>query len=232
MSFIGVFLDNKKFQILQKNMNKIDKTLINIKKKSIENVKNVKFDIIVISENLENLKEEINYVKNFCMKAKYLVINSDIEINCSILKEIKTNEKYVPYVIEPSLGADRVVLAFLCNSYDEEEISEGDIRVVLHLHPALAPYKVAVLPLSKKLSEKAEEVYTKLSKKFMCDYDVSGSIGKRYRREDEIGTPYCVTVDFDTLEDETVTVRDRDTMEQIRLKIDDLEKWIEEKIEF
>ena len=144
----------------------------------------------------------------------------------------ETNEKYVPYVIEPSLGADRVVLAFLCNSYDEEEISEGDTRVVLHLHPALAPYKVAVLPLSKKLSEKAEEVYTKLSKKFMCDYDVSGSIGKRYRREDEIGTPYCVTVDFDTLEDETVTVRDRDTMEQIRLKIDDLEKWIEEKIEF
>ena len=144
----------------------------------------------------------------------------------------ETNEKYVPYCIEPSLGADRVALAFLCNSYEEEEIAEGDTRVVLHLHPALAPYKVAVLPLSKKLSEKAEEVYTQLSKKFMCEYDETGSIGKRYRREDEIGTPYCVTIDFDTLEDNTVTIRDRDTMEQVRVKIDELEKWIEEKIEF
>lgn len=144
----------------------------------------------------------------------------------------ETNERYVPYCIEPSLGADRVALAFLCNSYDEEEIAEGDTRTVLHLHPALAPYKVAVLPLSKKLSEKAEEVYTQLSKKFMCEYDETGSIGKRYRREDEIGTPYCVTVDFDTLEDNTVTVRDRDTMEQVRININDLEKWIEEKVEF
>ena len=144
----------------------------------------------------------------------------------------ETNEKYVPYVIEPSLGADRVVLAFLCNAYDEEEIAEGDVRTVLHLHPALAPYKVAILPLSKKLSEKANEVYDKLAKKFMCDYDETGSIGKRYRRQDEIGTPYCVTVDFDTLEDETVTIRDRDTMEQIRVKISELENWIEEKIEF
>ena len=144
----------------------------------------------------------------------------------------ETNERYVPYCIEPSLGADRVALAFLCNAYDEEEIAEGDTRTVLHLHPALAPYKVAVLPLSKKLSEKAEEVYTQLSKKFMCEYDETGSIGKRYRREDEIGTPYCVTVDFDTLEDNTVTVRDRDTMEQVRVNINDLEKWIEEKVEF
>ena len=144
----------------------------------------------------------------------------------------ETNEKYVPYVIEPSLGADRVVLAFLCNSYEEEEIAEGDTRTVLHLHPALAPYKVAILPLSKKLSEKANEVYEKLSKKFMCDYDEAGSIGKRYRRQDEIGTPFCVTIDFDTLEDETVTIRDRDTMEQIRLKISELENWIEEKIQF
>ena len=144
----------------------------------------------------------------------------------------ETNERYVPYCIEPSLGADRVALAFLCNSYDEEEIAEGDTRTVLHLHPALAPYKVAVLPLSKKLSEKAEEVYTQLSKKFMCEYDETGSIGKRYRREDEIGTPYCVTVDFDTLEDNTVTVRDRDTMEQVRINIDELENWIREKIEF
>ncbi len=144
----------------------------------------------------------------------------------------ETNEKYIPYCIEPSLGCDRVALAFLCNAYDEEEIAEGDVRTVLHLHPALAPYKVAVLPLSKKLSEKAEEVYTKLSKKFMCDYDEAGSIGKRYRREDEIGTPYCITIDFDTLEDETVTVRDRDTMEQIRIKIDELEAWLQEKVEF
>ena len=144
----------------------------------------------------------------------------------------ETNEKYIPYCIEPSLGCDRVALAFLCNAYDEEEIAEGDVRTVLHLHPALAPYKVAVLPLSKKLSQKAEEVYTKLSKKFMCDYDEAGSIGKRYRREDEIGTPYCITIDFDTLEDESVTVRDRDTMEQIRIKIDELEAWLQEKVEF
>ena len=144
----------------------------------------------------------------------------------------ETNEKYVPYVIEPSLGADRVLLAFLCNAYDEEEIAEGDVRTVLHLHPALAPYKVAVLPLSKKLSDKANEVYNKLAKSFMCDYDEAGSIGKRYRREDEIGTPYCITVDFDTLEDETVTIRDRDTMEQIRIKIDELESWLNEKISF
>ena len=144
----------------------------------------------------------------------------------------ETNEKYIPYCIEPSLGCDRVALAFLCNAYDEEEIAEGDVRTVLHLHPALAPYKVAVLPLSKKLREKAEEVYTKLSKKFMCDYDEAGSIGKRYRREDEIGTPYCITIDFDTLEDESVTVRDRDTMEQIRIKIDELEAWLQEKVEF
>ena len=146
--------------------------------------------------------------------------------------DTETNEKYVPYCIEPSLGCDRVALAFLCNAYDEEEIAEGDVRTVLHLHPALAPYKVAVLPLSKKLSEKAEEVYSKLSKKFMCDYDEAGSIGKRYRREDEIGTPYCVTIDFDTLEDNCVTIRDRDTMKQVRVKIDELENWIEEKIEF
>ncbi len=144
----------------------------------------------------------------------------------------ETNEKYVPYCIEPSLGADRVTLAFLCNSYFEEEVGEGDVRTVLKLHPFLAPYKVAVLPLSKKLSEKADEVYTELSKHFMCDYDEAGSIGKRYRREDEIGTPYCVTIDFDTLEDGCVTVRDRDTMEQVRIKIEDVKAYIEEKIDF
>ena len=144
----------------------------------------------------------------------------------------ETNEKYIPYVIEPSLGCDRVALAFLCNAYDEEEIAEGDVRTVLHLHPALAPYKVAILPLSKKLSDKATEVYEMLSKKFMCDYDEAGSIGKRYRREDEIGTPYCVTIDFDTLEDNQVTIRDRDTMEQVRVSINELVNWIENKIDF
>ena len=143
----------------------------------------------------------------------------------------ESNEKYIPYCIEPSLGTDRVALAFLCNSYDEEEIEKGDIRTVLHLHPALAPYKAAILPLSKKLSETAEKVYEKVSKKFMCEYDESGSIGKRYRRQDEIGTPYCITVDFDTLEDNTVTIRDRDTMEQIRISIDEIEEWLEKKIE-
>ncbi len=144
----------------------------------------------------------------------------------------ETNERYVPYVIEPSLGADRVTLAFLCNSYEVEDLGEGDSRVVLHLHPALAPYKVAILPLSKKLSDKANEIFDNLSKKFACDYDEAGSIGKRYRREDEIGTPYCITVDFDTLEDNQVTIRDRDTMEQIRIPIDKVEKYINEKIDF
>ena len=144
----------------------------------------------------------------------------------------ETGEKFVPYCVEPSLGCDRVALAFLCNAYDEEEIAEGDVRTVLHLHPALAPYKVAVLPLSKKLSAKAEEIYANLSKKYMCEYDEAGSIGKRYRREDEIGTPYCITIDFETENDSSVTIRDRDTMEQVRVKIDDLEKWIDEKIAF
>ena len=144
----------------------------------------------------------------------------------------ETGEKFIPYCVEPSLGCDRVALAFLCNAYDEEEIAEGDTRTVLHLHPALAPYKVAVLPLSKKLSPKAEEIFTKLSKKYMCEYDEAGSIGKRYRREDEIGTPYCITIDFETENDNSVTIRDRDTMEQVRVKIEDLEKWINEKITF
>jgi glycyl-tRNA synthetase len=143
-----------------------------------------------------------------------------------------TNEKYVPYCIEPSLGADRVALAFLCEAYDEEELEGGDVRTVMHLHPALAPFKAAVLPLSKKLSEKALDVYGILSKKFNVDYDEAGSIGKRYRREDEIGTPFCITIDFDTMEDESVTVRDRDTMEQVRMPISNLVSYIEEKMEF
>lgn len=144
----------------------------------------------------------------------------------------ETNEKYIPYVIEPSVGADRVTLAFLCNAYEEQELGEGDTRIVLHLHPALAPYKAAILPLSKKLNDKADEVFQTLAKVFPVDYDEAGSIGKRYRRQDEIGTPYCITVDFDTLEDNQVTVRDRDTMEQIRIPIDQVEKYIAEKIAF
>lgn len=145
-----------------------------------------------------------------------------------------TNEKYLPYVIEPSLGADRVALAFLCEAYDEEVIDaeKNDVRVVLRLHPALAPFKAAVLPLSKKLSEEAEAVFEKLSKKFNVDYDDAGSIGKRYRRQDEIGTPLCITYDFDSKEDGCVTVRDRDTMEQVRISIDELESFIESKLEF
>ena len=146
----------------------------------------------------------------------------------------EANEKYLPYVVEPSLGADRVALAFLCEAYDEEVVDaeKNDTRVVMHFHPALAPMKAAVLPLSKKLSEQATEVYTMLSKKFMVDYDDAGSIGKRYRRQDEIGTPFCITYDFDSVEDGCVTVRDRDTMEQVRLPIADLVNYIEEKVQF
>ena len=152
----------------------------------------------------------------------------------------ETNEHYIPYVIEPSLGADRVALAFLCEAYDEEVVDEAknDKRVVLRLHPALAPYKAAVLPLSKKLGEQARPIWQELAKHFMVDYDETGSIGKRYRRQDEIGTPLCVTVDFDTFGDGEkagdgcVTIRDRDTMEQVRLPIDQVKAYIEKKIEF
>ncbi|MBE7031246.1 MAG: glycine--tRNA ligase [Ruminococcaceae bacterium] len=143
-----------------------------------------------------------------------------------------TNERYVPYCIEPSLGADRVALAFLVEAYDEETVGEGDTRVVMHFHPALAPVKVAVLPLSKKLSDKAVEVYNTLSKHFVCEFDEAGSIGKRYRRQDEIGTPWCVTYDFDSEEAGTVTVRDRDTMEQVTLPIDGLVEYFQEKLQF
>ena len=142
------------------------------------------------------------------------------------------NQAYIPYVVEPSLGADRVVLAFLCAAYDEEEIAEGDVRTVLHFHPALAPVKVGVLPLSKKLNEGAEKLYQTLSRKFNCEFDDRGSIGKRYRRQDEIGTPWCVTYDFDTETDGCVTVRDRDTMQQERVKIEDLAAYFEKKLEW
>lgn len=144
----------------------------------------------------------------------------------------ETNEKYIPYVIEPSLGADRVLLAFLCDAYDEETDEKGDVRTILHFHPALAPFKAAVLPLSKKLSEKATEIYSELSKDFMIDFDDAGSIGKRYRRQDEIGTPICITYDFDSVEDKCVTVRDRDTMEQKRIPIAELKAYIAEAVKF
>ena len=144
-----------------------------------------------------------------------------------------TNERFIPYCVEPSLGADRVALAFLCDAYDEETLENGDVRSVLHLHPALAPYKAAVLPLQKnKLGDKAREVYELLAKHFMVDFDDSGAIGKRYRRQDEIGTPLCITIDFDTLEDGTVTVRDRDTMAQVRMPIAELEGYIQKEIDF
>ena len=142
------------------------------------------------------------------------------------------NERYIPYVIEPSLGVERSFLAFLCDAYDEEEIGEGDVRTVLHLHPALAPFKAAVLPLSKKLSDKAVEIHNELAKYFPTDFDETGSIGKRYRRQDEIGTPFCITYDFDSETDGCVTVRDRDTMQQERIKIADLRSYIEKKLEF
>ena len=141
-------------------------------------------------------------------------------------------EKYVPYVIEPSLGADRVVLAFLCAAYDEEELEGGDMRTVLRFHPALAPVKIGVLPLSKKLNEGAEKVFTELCKKYNCEFDDRGNIGKRYRRQDEIGTPFCVTYDFDSEVDGCVTVRDRDTMAQERIAIADLDAYFADKFTF
>ena len=144
------------------------------------------------------------------------------------------NEKYIPYVVEPSLGADRVTLAFLCEAYDEEvlDAEKNDVRTVLHFHPAIAPVKIGVFPLSKKLNEGAEKVYSELSKYWNCEYDDRGAIGKRYRRQDEIGTPYCITYDFDSEEDGAVTVRDRDSMEQERVKIEDLKAYFEEKLAF
>ena len=144
----------------------------------------------------------------------------------------ETGEHYVPYVIEPSLGADRVMLAFLIDAYDEEELGENDKRTVLHLHPALAPFKAAILPLSKKLAEPALKIYSDLSKYFSVDYDETGSIGKRYRRQDEIGTPICITFDFDSLNDNCVTIRNRDTMEQVRVSVEELKTYIDNLLQF
>lgn len=143
-----------------------------------------------------------------------------------------TNQRYVPFCIEPSLGADRVTLAFLCEAYDEEQLEDGDSRNVLRFHPAIAPIKAAILPLSKKLGEEALKIYDTLRKDFMCQYDDTGSIGKRYRRQDEIGTPYCITFDFDSLDDKSVTIRYRDSMKQERIKIEELSEFLKNKIEF
>lgn len=142
-----------------------------------------------------------------------------------------TNEKYVPYVVEYSIGADRLMLAVLCEAYAEEQL-DNDTRSVMHFHPAIAAYKVAVLPLQKNLSDKAKEMFNTLQKHFMCTFDEAGSIGKRYRRQDEIGTPYCITIDFDTLENNTVTLRDRDSMQQVRMTLDEVITFVEDKIKF
>ena len=205
-------------------------------------------------ENLrlrDHEKEELSFYSKATTDFEYLfpfgwgelwgiADRTDYDLNCHIKQsgesleyfDQETNEKYVPYVIEPSLGADRAALAFLVDAYDEETIAEGDVRVVLHLHPALAPFKCAVLPLSKKLASEAGEVFDMLSSSFNVDYDESGSIGKRYRRQDEIGTPFCVTYDFESKEDGCVTIRDRDSMQQERIPIDSLKAYIEEKIKF
>lgn len=155
--------------------------------------------------------------------------HSGVEFN---YQDPVTNEKYVPYCIEPSLGADRVTLAFLVDAYHEEQVDENDTRVVLKLHPALAPFKAAVFPLTKKLKDEAGKIYEMLSEKYMVDYDDAGSIGKRYRRHDEIGTPFCITFDYESLEDQSVTIRHRDTMEQERIAIADLKTYLEEKLKY
>ena len=144
----------------------------------------------------------------------------------------ETGERYIPYVVEPSLGADRVTLAFLCAAYDEEELEGGDMRTVLRFHPALAPVKIGILPLSKKLNDGAFKVYEELSKYYNCEFDERGNIGKRYRRQDEIGTPFCITYDFDSEEDNAVTVRDRDSMEQVRIPISELRNYFMDKFTF
>ncbi len=203
-------------------------------------------------ENLrfrDHSKEELSHYSKATSDIEYLfpfgwgelwgiADRTDFDLNCHQKNSGKSleyfdpesNEKYIPYVIEPSLGADRVALAFLCDAYEHEQIGENDSRIVLKLHPSLAPYKVCVLPLSKKLGEQAEKVYTELCKDFVCDYDEAGSIGKRYRRQDEIGTPICITYDFDSENDDCVTVRDRDTMKQNRIPIAKIKNYVMNKI--
>ena len=219
-----------------------------------ETCKNWLLSLGMKEENLrlrDHEKEELSHYSNATTDFEFLfpfgwgelwgiADRTDFDLNAHMKESGKsleyfdqeTGEKFVPYVIEPSLGADRVLLAFLCDAYDEETDEKGDTRTVLRLHPALAPFKAAVLPLSKKLSDKAMEVYHTLAKDYMIDFDDAGSIGKRYRREDEIGTPFCITYDFESENDGCVTVRDRDTMEQGRIAIADLSAYIKAKLEF
>ena len=219
-----------------------------------ETCKNWLLSLGMKEENLrlrDHEKEELSHYSNATTDFEFLfpfgwgelwgiADRTDFDLNAHMKESTKsleyfdqeTGEKFVPYVIEPSLGADRVLLAFLCDAYDEETDEKGDTRTVLRLHPALAPFKAAVLPLSKKLSEKAMEVYHMLAKDYMIDFDDAGSIGKRYRREDEIGTPFCITYDFESENDGCVTVRDRDTMQQERIAISELSDYIKLKLEF
>ena len=219
-----------------------------------ETCKNWLLSLGMKEENLrlrDHEKEELSHYSNATTDFEFLfpfgwgelwgiADRTDFDLNAHMKESTKsleyfdqeTGEKFVPYVIEPSLGADRVLLAFLCDAYDEETDEKGDTRTVLRLHPALAPFKAAVLPLSKKLSEKAMEVYHTLAKDYMIDFDDAGSIGKRYRREDEIGTPFCITYDFESENDGCVTVRDRDTMQQERIAITELPAYIKFKLEF
>ena len=219
-----------------------------------ETCKNWLLSLGMKEENLrlrDHEKEELSHYSNATTDFEFLfpfgwgelwgiADRTDFDLNAHMKESTKsleyfdqeTGEKFVPYVIEPSLGADRVLLAFLCDAYDEETDEKGDTRTVLRLHPALAPFKAAVLPLSKKLSEKAMEVYHTLAKDYMIDFDDAGSIGKRYRREDEIGTPFCITYDFESENDGCVTVRDRDTMQQERIAISELSDYIKLKLEF
>ena len=219
-----------------------------------ETCKNWLLSLGMKEENLrlrDHEKEELSHYSNATTDFEFLfpfgrgelwgiADRTDFDLNAHMKESTKsleyfdqeTGEKFVPYVIEPSLGADRVLLAFLCDAYDEESDEKGDTRTVLRLHPALAPFKAAVLPLSKKLSDKAMEVFHTLAKDYMIDFDDAGSIGKRYRREDEIGTPFCITYDFESENDGCVTVRDRDTMQQERIAIADLPAYIKAKLEF
>ncbi len=219
-----------------------------------ETCKNWLLSLGISEKNLrlrDHEKEELSHYSNATTDFEFMfpfgwgelwgiADRTDFDLNAHMKESTKsleyfdqeTGEKFVPYVIEPSLGADRVLLAFLCEAYDEETDEKGDVRTVLRLHPALAPFKAAVLPLSKKLSDKAMEVYHTLAKDYMVDFDDAGSIGKRYRREDEIGTPFCITYDFESENDGAVTVRDRDTMKQERIEISKLSEYIKSKLEF
>lgn len=215
---------------------------------------NFLYELGIDKKNLrirDHLKEELCFYSNATSDIEYLFpfgwgelwgiadrtdydLNSHSKVSGEKMEyqDPVTNEKYVPYCIEPSVGVDRMMLSLLIDSYEEEDLGEGDVRNIMHLHPAIAPYKVAVFPLVKKLREPATELFNNLQKYFNVDYDESGAIGKRYRRHDEIGTPYCITFDFDTLEDNAVTVRDRDTMKQERVKIDNLIDYINDRIKF